>query len=91
MPTPRTATVETLSFSAFGEAADAWAAGGQKNLWGHVPEVVEMQSEGGAAGAIHGALHLVGYDDTSSEARRKMRARDRRYLGVFDGGVESTS
>ena len=34
--------------------------------------------------AIHGALHLVGYDDTSSAERRKMRARERRYLGVFD-------
>ena len=39
-----------------GEWADAWAASGVKNLWGTVPAVVEMQSEGGAAGAIHGAL-----------------------------------
>src|SRR5579875_1830518 len=39
-----------------GEFADAWQALGQKNLWGAVPRVVEMQSEGGAAGAIHGAL-----------------------------------
>ena len=35
---------------------DEWSAGGVKNLWGTVPAVVEMQSEGGAAGAIHGAL-----------------------------------
>jgi pyruvate-ferredoxin/flavodoxin oxidoreductase len=42
--------------SPMGEWADAWAAAGQKNLWGTVPSVVEMQSEGGAAGAIHGAL-----------------------------------
>jgi pyruvate-ferredoxin/flavodoxin oxidoreductase len=42
--------------SPMGELADAWAAGGEPNLWGSVPEVVEMQSEGGAAGAIHGAL-----------------------------------
>src|SRR5262245_17660168 len=42
--------------SSMGEAADAWSAVRQANLWGHVPEVVEMQSEGGAAGAIHGAL-----------------------------------
>ncbi len=42
--------------SAMGELADAWAAGGQPNVWGRIPEVVEMQSEGGAAGAIHGAL-----------------------------------
>src|SRR5262245_2451630 len=39
-----------------GELADAWSAALRPNLWGHVPEVVEMQSEGGAAGAIHGAL-----------------------------------
>ena len=39
-----------------GEWADEWAAAGVKNLWGTVPAVIEMQSEGGAAGAIHGAL-----------------------------------
>jgi pyruvate-ferredoxin/flavodoxin oxidoreductase len=39
-----------------GEWADACAAAGLKNLWGTVPAVIEMQSEGGAAGAIHGAL-----------------------------------
>jgi pyruvate-ferredoxin/flavodoxin oxidoreductase len=42
--------------SAMGEWADEWAAAGKLNLWGTVPQVVEMQSEGGAAGAIHGAL-----------------------------------
>src|SRR5438067_1105113 len=42
--------------SPMGEWADAWAAAGKKNLWGTVPSVIEMQSEGGAAGAIHGAL-----------------------------------
>lgn len=42
--------------SAMGEWADAWAAEGKPNLWGTVPSVVEMQSEGGAAGAVHGAL-----------------------------------
>ena len=39
-----------------GELSDAWMAEGKKNLWGTTPTVVEMQSEGGAAGAIHGAL-----------------------------------
>jgi len=39
-----------------GELADAWSAAERTNLWGTVPLVVEMQSEGGAAGAIHGAL-----------------------------------
>jgi pyruvate-ferredoxin/flavodoxin oxidoreductase len=42
--------------SPMGELADAWSLRGQPNLWGVVPEVVEMQSEAGAAGAIHGAL-----------------------------------
>src|SRR6266498_1676982 len=42
--------------SPMGEWADAWAAGGVKNLWGTVPSVIEMQSEAGAVGAIHGAL-----------------------------------
>ncbi len=42
--------------SPMGEWADAWAAAGRLNLWGDVPEVVEMQSEGGAAGALHGAV-----------------------------------
>jgi pyruvate-ferredoxin/flavodoxin oxidoreductase len=39
-----------------GEYSDIWSAQGVKNLWGTVPDVIEMQSEGGAAGAIHGAL-----------------------------------
>ena len=42
--------------SPMGEWADQWSAEGKPNIWGHVPKVVEMQSEGGAAGALHGAL-----------------------------------
>ena len=42
--------------SPMGELADEWAARGQGNLWGNVPSIAEMQSEGGAAGAVHGAL-----------------------------------
>jgi pyruvate-ferredoxin/flavodoxin oxidoreductase len=42
--------------SAMGESADAWAAANQKNLWGMRPLVREMQSEGGAAGVVHGSL-----------------------------------
>ena len=42
--------------SPMAELADVWAAKGVKNLWGYVPEVIEMQSEGGAAGTAHGAL-----------------------------------
>jgi len=42
--------------SPMGEHADAWSAKGISNIWGTVPLVVEMQAEGGAAGAVHGAL-----------------------------------
>jgi pyruvate-ferredoxin/flavodoxin oxidoreductase len=42
--------------SAMGEFADQWSAETKPNLWGSVPLVVEMQSEGGAAGTVHGAL-----------------------------------
>src|ERR671911_2792749 len=42
--------------STMGELADQWATEGRTNIWGTVPRVVEMQSEGGAAGAVHGAL-----------------------------------
>ncbi len=42
--------------SSMGEYADAYSAAGETNIWGTVPLVVEMQSEGGAAGAVHGAL-----------------------------------
>jgi pyruvate-ferredoxin/flavodoxin oxidoreductase len=42
--------------SPMGELADAWSAAGKTNLWGAVPDVIEMQSEAGAAGALHGAL-----------------------------------
>jgi pyruvate-ferredoxin/flavodoxin oxidoreductase len=42
--------------SNMGELADTWSTQGRTNVWGSVPQVVEMQSEGGAAGAVHGAL-----------------------------------
>ena len=42
--------------SNMGEWADEWSAKGKKNIWGTIPSVTEMQSEGGAAGAVHGAL-----------------------------------
>ncbi|HUU47093.1 MAG TPA: pyruvate:ferredoxin (flavodoxin) oxidoreductase [Acidobacteriota bacterium] len=42
--------------SPMGELSDAWSAATQPNLWGMVPTVVEMQSEAGASGAVHGAL-----------------------------------
>ena len=55
--------------SAMGEAADAWSAAGRTNLWGGVPTVVQMQSEAGAAGALHGAVTkgALGCTFTSSQ------------------------
>jgi pyruvate-ferredoxin/flavodoxin oxidoreductase len=42
--------------SLMGELADEWSSAGRANLWGQVPRVMEMQSEAGAAGAVHGAV-----------------------------------
>src|SRR5689334_20617969 len=42
--------------SAMGEYCDEWSAAGHTNVFGTVPRIIEMQSEGGAAGAVHGAL-----------------------------------
>ena len=42
--------------SSMGELADAWSGVGRKNIWGSVPDVIEMQSEAGAAGTLHGAV-----------------------------------
>jgi pyruvate-ferredoxin/flavodoxin oxidoreductase len=55
--------------SQMGESADEWAAEARPNLWGTVPSVVEMQSEGGAAGALHGAIQAgaLGATFTSSQ------------------------
>ncbi len=42
--------------SSMGEFSDQWSSDGRTNLWGNLPRIVQMQSEGGAAGAVHGAL-----------------------------------
>jgi pyruvate-ferredoxin/flavodoxin oxidoreductase len=42
--------------SPMGEMSDDWTSHGEKNLWGNIPDVIEMQSEAGAAGAVHGSL-----------------------------------
>jgi len=55
--------------SPMGEWADAWTAGGVKNLWGTVPAVIEMQSEGGAAGVIHGALQTGALSSTFTSSQ----------------------
>lgn len=44
--------------STMGELADEWAFQHKKNIWGAVPEIIEMESEAGAAGAMHGALQM---------------------------------
>src|ERR1700686_2907636 len=55
--------------SPMGEWSDQWQDEGRKNIWGAVPKVIEMQSEGGAAGALHGALQAgaLGTTFTSSQ------------------------
>ena len=53
--------------SPMGELSDSWAHVGQTNRWGAVPRVIEMQSEGGAAGAVHGSL-LAGAQTTTFTA-----------------------
>ena len=55
--------------SPMGESSDAWASEHRKNIWGTVPQVIEMQSEGGAAGALHGAIQAgaLGTTFTSSQ------------------------
>jgi pyruvate-ferredoxin/flavodoxin oxidoreductase len=55
--------------SPMGEWADAWATGRTKNLWNTVPEVVEMQSEAGAAGVIHGALQTGALSTTFTSSQ----------------------
>ena len=55
--------------SPLGEWADQWKEEGRENIWGVIPTVIEMQSEGGAAGALHGALQAgaLGTTFTSSQ------------------------
>ena len=50
--------------SPMAEHCDDWSAAGRPNLWGAVPDVVEMQSEAGAAGAMHGALQKGAFATT---------------------------
>ena len=47
--------------STMAELADEWASQGIANIWGNIPVVQEMQSEGGAAGTVHGALQKPGH------------------------------
>ena len=55
--------------SPMGEWADAWSASHRKNLWHTVPEIIEMQSEAGAAGVIHGALQTGALSTTFTSSQ----------------------
>jgi hypothetical protein len=78
--------------SNMGEWADQWASEGLPNIWGTIPRVVEMQSEGGAAGAVHGALQTGALATTFTASQglllmipnmNKMRASLRRRHFTF--------
>jgi pyruvate-ferredoxin/flavodoxin oxidoreductase len=58
--------------SPMAELADEWSAVGVKNVWGNVPVVQEMQSEGGAAGAVHGALQAGALTTTFTSSQGLM-------------------
>lgn len=55
--------------SAMAELADAWAAEKKPNIWGNVPSVTELQSEGGAAGTVHGALQTGALSTTFTSSQ----------------------
>ncbi len=58
--------------SGMGELADAWAATGRKNMFGQTVDVIEMQSEAGAAGAVHGALSAGAFTTTFTASQGLM-------------------
>ncbi len=58
--------------SGMGELADAWAATGRKNIFGQTVDVIEMQSEAGAAGAVHGALSAGAFTTTFTASQGLM-------------------
>ena len=55
--------------SPIGEWTDQWSAEGKTNIWGNVPEVIEMQSEGGVAGVVHGSLQTGSLTTTFSASQ----------------------
>ncbi len=58
--------------STMAELADEWANAGQKNLWGDIPTIMEMQHEGGAAGTVHGALQAGALSTTFTASQGLM-------------------
>lgn len=63
------AAIYPITPSPMGEYADEWSARGRPNLWGSVPEVIEMQSEQGAGGALHGTIQKEGWAPRSPPRR----------------------
>ena len=59
--------------STMGELSDAWAAQKWHNILGTIPDVIEMQSEGGAAGAVHGALQAGALTTTFTASQGLLR------------------
>src|SRR5450755_2899487 len=55
--------------SPMGEWSDQWSSEGKPNIWGTIPSVFEMQSEGGASGALHGALQTGALATTFTSAQ----------------------
>ena len=67
--------------SPMGEHADAWSAFGETNIWGTVPLVTEMQSEAGAAGAVHGALQTGALTTTFTASQGLLLMIPNMYIG----------
>ncbi len=55
--------------SPMGEFSDEWSAAGRTNIWGTIPQVIEMQSEAGAIGAVHGALQAGSLSTTFTSSQ----------------------
>ena len=79
--------------STMAELADEWASAGITNIWGNVPVVQEMQSEGGAAGAVHGALQAGALTTTftASQGLLLMIPNMFKIAGRTDAARSSTS
>ena len=75
--------------SPMGEWADQWNSEHQKNIWGAIPDVIEMESEGGAAGALHGALQggALGTTFTASQGLLLMIPNMYKIAGELTAGV----
>jgi dihydroorotate dehydrogenase (fumarate) len=89
--------------SPMGELADAWSTAGRTNLWGAVPQVIEMQSEAGAAGALHRALVLfnrfvqpdIDLDTLEVEQTLHLSTSEEllvglRWIAILDGRVDAS-